>query len=136
MLPRESSLEREVLFSQRQSAFAVVAEKSPHGKLKEPQQGSKNSLTNCAGSVLVEFSTSSQHKNNSSLRRGLKEEQTCVLKKETYEPPSGKESTLYLGPNVETQVHPSFEAPPPASCVSLVEPHLVCLKSYSCLVAK
>ena len=85
---------------------------------------------------LLSFQTSSQHKNNSSLRRGLKEEQTWVLKKETYEPPSDKESTLYVGPNVETQVHPSFEAPPPASCVSLVEPHLVCLKSYSCLVAK
>ena len=85
---------------------------------------------------LLTFQTSSQHKNNSSLRRGLKEEQTCVLKKETYEPPSDKESTLYVGPNVETQVHPSFEAPPPASCVSLVEPHLVCLKSYSCLVAE
>ena len=32
---------------------------------------------------------------------------------------------LYLGPNIETQVHPSSEAPPPASCVSLAEPHLV-----------
>ena len=74
---------------------------------------------------LLSFQTSSQHKNNSSLRRGLKEEQTCVLRKETYELPSGKGSTLYLGPNIETQVHPSSEAPPPASSVRLAEPHLL-----------